>query len=244
MTGVLPARRLLEAVYRAAADAADPRHAMSQMLPSRPKGRTIFIGAGKGSAMMAAAFEDIWDGPLEGVVVVPHGCGFQCSRVEVIEASHPLPDEAGLEAARRLLGVVSDLSEDDLVVAMMSGGGSALLPSPAEGLSLDDEIAANAALLASGALIDAMNTIRKHISTIKGGRLAVSAAPAKMVTIVMSDVPGDNPATVASGPTIADSSSRDDALRLIDTYRIQLPAPVLAHIQSPASPSSGTIRFT
>jgi hydroxypyruvate reductase len=193
------------------------------------------IGAGKGSAQMAAAFEKAWDGPIEGLVVTRYGYAAPCERIEIIEAAHPVPDAAGLEASRRLLDRVAGLTEDDLVVALISGGGSALLPSPAAGLTLADEIAVNEALLASGAPISAMNTIRKHLSGIKGGRLAAAAYPARVVSLVVSDIPGDNPALVASGPTVPDAGSRQDALDFIAAYGMKLPAAVMAHIASPAA---------
>ncbi|MBZ9707045.1 glycerate kinase [Mesorhizobium sp. ESP7-2] len=225
----------LTSIFNAAVAAADPERTIRDHLPARPRGRTIVIGAGKGSAQMAAALEKVWDGPIEGLVVTRYGYGAQCERIEIIEAAHPVPDAAGLEASRRLLEKVQGLTADDLVVALISGGGSALLPSPAAGLTLADEIAVNEALLASGAPIAAMNTIRKHLSTIKGGRLAAAAWPAKVVSLVVSDIPGDNPALVASGPTVPDTGSREDALASISAYGMNLPASVMAHIQSPAA---------
>ena len=184
---------------------------------------------------MAAALEKAWDGPLEGVVVTRYGYAAPCQRIRVIEAAHPVPDEAGLAASRTLLDQVAGLSADDLVIALISGGGSALLPSPPAGLTLADEIAVNQALLASGAPIAAMNTLRKHVSTIKGGRLAAAAYPAKLVSLVVSDIPGDNPALVASGPTIPDGSGRADALAIVEAYRMRLPDAVMAHLNSPAA---------
>ncbi|MER8439322.1 glycerate kinase [Mesorhizobium sp. M1312] len=233
-------------IFNAAVAAADPQRTIRDYLPATPKGRTIVIGAGKGSAQMAAAFEKVWDGPIEGLVVTRYGYGAICQRVEIIEAAHPVPDAAGLEASRRLLEKVQGLTADDLVVALISGGGSALMPSPAEGLTLADEIAVNEALLASGAPIAAMNTIRKHVSTIKGGRLAAAAYPAKVVSLVVSDIPGDNPALVASGPTVPDSGSREDALASITAYDIKLPASVMAYINSPAAdaPRADDPRFS
>lgn len=228
-------KQFLTSIFEAAVAAADPELTIRRHLPEKPKGRTIVIGAGKGSAQMAAAFEKAWEGPLEGVVVTRYGFAAPCKRIKIIEASHPVPDANGLEAAKLLLETVSGLSEDDLVVALVSGGGSALLPSPAGSLTLADEIAVNEALLASGAPISAMNTIRKHISGIKGGRLAAAAYPARVVSLVVSDIPGDNPALVASGPTVPDEASRADALRMIETYRIALSANVMAHINSAAA---------
>ncbi|ESX81524.1 MULTISPECIES: glycerate kinase [unclassified Mesorhizobium] len=232
---ILDPKSFLISIFNAAVAAADPQRTIKNHLPARPKGRTIVIGAGKGSAQMAAAFEKVWDRPIEGLVVTRYGYGAACRRIEIIEAAHPVPDAAGLEASRRLLEKVQGLTADDLVVALISGGGSALLPSPAEGLTLADEIAVNEALLASGAPIAAMNTIRKHLSTIKGGRLAAAAYPAKVVSLVVSDIPGDNPALVASGPTVPDIGSREDALASIAAYGMKLPASVMAHIKSPAA---------
>ncbi|TIN11955.1 glycerate kinase [Mesorhizobium sp.] len=234
MTALDP-KSFLAAIFNAAVAAADPQRTIRDHLPAMPKGRTIVIGAGKGSAQMAAAFEKVWDGPIQGLVVTRYGYGAACQRIEIIEAAHPVPDAAGLEASRRLLEKVQGLTADDLVVALISGGGSALLPAPAEGLSLADEIAVNEALLACGAPIAAMNTIRKHVSTIKGGRLAAAAYPAKLVSLVVSDIPGDNPALVASGPTVPDSGNRQEALASIAAYGMKLPAAVMAHINSPAA---------
>jgi hydroxypyruvate reductase len=228
-------KQFLTAIFDAAVAAADPELTIWKHLPSKPKGRTIVIGAGKGSAQMAAAFERAWDAPIEGLVVTRYGYGAACDRIEVVEAAHPVPDQAGLEAGRRLLEKVSGLSEDDLVVALISGGGSALLPAPPEDLTLADEIAVNEALLASGAPIAAMNTVRKHISRIKGGRLAAAAFPARVVSLVVSDIPGDNPALVASGPTVPDEAGREEALRIVETYGMALPSAVMAHLRSPAA---------
>ncbi|MEZ2328540.1 glycerate kinase [Mesorhizobium sp. RCC_202] len=238
-------KSFLVSIFNAAVAAADPEKTIRNHLPAKPKGRTIVIGAGKGSAQMAAAFEKAWDGPIDGLVVTRYGYAARCERIEIIEAAHPVPDAAGLEASRRLLEKMRGLTADDLVVALISGGGSALLPSPAAGLTLADEIAVNEALLASGAPIAAMNTIRKHVSTIKGGRLAAAAHPARVVSLVVSDIPGDNPALVASGPTIPDIGSREEALASIAAYGMKLPAAVMAHIQSPAAeaPSRDDPRF-
>lgn len=226
---------MLASAFRAAVAAADPLLTIPANLPEKPKGCTVVIGAGKGSAQMAAAFEEAWDGPLSGVVVTRYGYGAPCQRIEVLESAHPVPDAAGLAAGKRLIETISGLSEDDLVVALISGGGSALLPAPAGELTLEDEIAVNRALLSSGAPIAAMNAVRKHVSTIKGGRLAAAAYPARVASLVVSDIPGDNPALVASGPTIPDASTRADALAAIQAYRMDLPAHVLAHIASPAA---------
>jgi len=237
MAGIVepPTRKLLVSIFEAAVAAADPRRTIGDFLPAKPKGRLIVIGAGKGSAQMAAALEAVWDGPLEGLVVTRYGFGAPCRRIEVLEASHPAPDAAGLMAARRLMDRVSGLTADDLVLALICGGGSALLPSPAPGLSLADEIAVNEALLASGAPIGVMNTIRKHVSTIKGGRLALAAFPARVVSLVVSDVPLDDPALVSSGPTLPDASTRIDALRWVQAYGLDLPPAVIVHLGLPAA---------
>ena len=234
-TDDLDARALLVSVFEAAVAAADPERTVAAHLPARPEGRSVVVGAGKGAAQMAAAFEKAWDGPLEGLVVTRYGYGAPTARIEVVEAAHPVPDAAGLEAARRLLDLVTGLSQDDLVVALVCGGGSALLPSPAPGLTLADEIAVNEALLASGAPISAMNTIRKHVSAIKGGRLAAAAWPARVVSLVVSDIPGDDPALVASGPTVPSAGSRQDALAAVEAYGMKLPETVMAHLSSPAA---------
>lgn len=231
----LDPKSLLTSIFNAAVAAANPELTIRSHLPEKPKGRTIVVGAGKGSAQMAAAFEKAWDGPLEGVVVTRYGYAAPCRRIRVLESAHPVPDAAGLEASRTLLNTVRRLTSDDLVVALISGGGSALLPSPPDGLTLADEIAVNEALLASGAPISAMNTVRKHVSTIKGGRLAVAAWPARVVSLVVSDIPGDNPALVASGPTVPDTGSRADALAIVAAYGMKLPEAVTAHLNSPAA---------
>ena len=231
----LDPKAFLTSIFEAAVAAADPELTIRKHLPAKPKGRTVVIGAGKGSAQMAAAFEKVWDGPIEGLIVTRYGYGAPTKQLEVVEAAHPVPDAAGLAAAKRLQEIVSGLSEDDLVVALVCGGGSALLPAPAGSLTLADEIAVNEALLASGAPISAMNTIRKHVSTIKGGRLAAAAWPAKVVSLIVSDIPGDNPALVASGPTVPDAASRADALAAIAAYGMKLPDAVMAHINSQAS---------
>ncbi len=214
---------LLAGLFQAAVSAADPKVCLAPHLPEKPKGRTIVIGAGKGAAQLASAFEDLWGEPAEGVVVTRYGYSGPTKYLPVLEASHPVPDEAGLTASKALASAVEGLTSDDLVVALICGGGSALLPAPPDGLTLEDEMALNSALLKSGAPISAMNTIRKHLSTIKGGRLAARAAPAKVLTLVVSDVPGDDPSEVASGPTVPSASRLSDALSLVDRYKINLP---------------------
>lgn len=216
-------RALLEEMFKAAVAQAQPAAGVARHLPQKPKGRTIVIGAGKASAQMARAFEQVWDGPLTGLVVTRYGYGEACERIEIVEAAHPVPDEAGYLAARRMMETVSGLGPDDLVVALISGGGSALLPLPAPGLTLDDEQAINRALLASGAPISVMNVIRNQFSAIKGGRLAARCAPARVATLVVSDVPGDDPALVASGPTLPLAGTRELARKYASLYRLDLP---------------------
>ncbi|WP_426289803.1 glycerate kinase type-2 family protein (plasmid) [Ensifer adhaerens] len=224
---------LLEKLFAAAVSAADPVIEMAKNLPQPPaSGRTVVIGAGKASAQMAAALERIWPGALSGVVVTRYGFGCPTQSIEVLEASHPVPDVAGLRAAQRLAAAISDLSEDDLVIALVSGGGSALLPAPPIGLTLEDEIELNKILLSSGAPISAMNVVRKHLSTIKGGRLA-ALTKARVVTFLVSDIPGDNPAYIASGPTVPDASTRQDALNVVARYRLDLPGAMIDHLRSP-----------
>lgn len=225
-------RDLLSSLFEAAVEAADPLVRMRAFLPEKPKGKVVVIGAGKGSAHMARAFEQCWDGDFSGVVVTRYGFGVECEKIEIIEASHPVPDEAGSYATKRLFEAVENLKADDLVIALISGGGSALLPAPANGLTMADEVAVNEALLASGLPIRDMNVIRKHISKIKGGRLAAACFPAKVVNLIVSDIPGDNPAYVASGPTVPDSSTRHDALQIIEQYGLKLPDNVMQHLQS------------
>jgi hydroxypyruvate reductase len=216
-------RALLFAMFEAAIAAANPMNCVPPFLPARPKGRTIVVGAGKAAASMARAVEKHWQGPIEGLVVTRYGHGVPCQRIEVVEASHPVPDAAGREAARRMLESVSGLTEDDLVLCLISGGGSSLLTLPAEGVSLEDKQAINRALLASGAGIADMNCVRKHFSRIKGGRLAAACAPARVVSLVISDVPGDDPSVVASGPTVPDPTTCADALAILARYGITEP---------------------
>jgi len=214
---------LLKAMFQAGVEAALPQLCVPAHLPPKPKGRTVIIGAGKASGAMAKALEDVWDGPLEGLVVTRYGYRLPTSRLEVVEAAHPVPDAAGREAAERIFQMVQGLTEDDLVLCLISGGGSALLALPAEGVTLEDKQAMNKALLASGATISEMNTVRKHLSAIKGGRLARAASPAKVVALMISDVPGDDPSIIASGPTVPDPSTNADALAIIEKYGIDVP---------------------
>ena len=223
---------LLKAMFGAAVDAAAPAHCLPPHLPHRPKGRTIVIGAGKAGGAMARAVEDHWQGPLSGLVVTRYGHRLPTSKIEVIEAGHPVPDAAGREAAERILTMVRGLTPDDLVLCLISGGGSALLSLPAPGLTLADKQAVSKALLKSGATIGEMNAVRKHLSAIKGGRLALAAAPARVVALMISDVPGDDPSVIASGPTVADPSSNADAFAILAKYGIDAPAPVLQRLRA------------
>ena len=219
-------RPLLRSLFDAAVAAAQPALCLPPHLPEPPKGRTIVIGAGKASAAMARALEDHWPGPLQGLVVTRYGYEVPCERIEIVQAAHPVPDAAGLAAAERIRVMVSGLTADDLVIALISGGGSSLLVAPAPGLTLADKQAINSALLASGASIGEMNCVRRHLSALKGGRLAAACHPASVVTLLISDVPGDAPSDIASGPTVADASSCADALAIVDRYKIALPAVV------------------
>ena len=222
-------RTLLRQMFDAAVAAAQPGVCVPPHLPRRPRGRLIVIGAGKASAAMARAVETHIDGPLEGLVVTRYGHHVPCERIEIVEAAHPVPDAAGAEAARRILEKVRDLTLEDLVLCLISGGGSALLPAPAPGLTLADKQAVNQALLRSGANISEMNCVRRHLSAIKGGRLAAECHPAKVVTLLISDVPGDDPTDIASGPTVADLTTCADALAILRRYSIDVP-PNVRHV--------------
>jgi len=222
------ARATLRAVFDAGVAAADPRVVLARHLPAPPAGRCVVVGAGKSAAVMAAALEDAWpDAPLEGVVVTRYGHAVPTRRIEVLESSHPVPDANGEAAAHRILVAVRNLGPDDLVIALMSGGASALLPLPAPGLALADKQAVNRALLASGATIAEMNCVRKHLSAIKGGRLAAAAAPARVVTLAISDVPGDDFAIIGSGPTVPDPTTFAQARAILAKYGIT-PSPQVA----------------
>lgn len=218
-------------MFDAAIAAALPDKSLPACLPEPPKGRTVVVGCGKAAASMAKAVEDHWQGELSGLVVTRYEHRVPTRRIEVVEAAHPVPDLAGREAAERILGMVRGLTADDLVLFLASGGGSALLSMPAPGLTLADKQAINKALLRSGANITEMNCVRKHLSAIKGGRLAAACAPAKVVTLAISDIPGDDPAVIASGPTVADATSFADALAILEKYGIREPLPVLNHLR-------------
>jgi glycerate 2-kinase len=241
------AREALTAIFRASIAAADPRHMLAAHLPPRPAGRCVVVGAGKSAAVMAAALEDAWpDVELSGVVVTRYGHSVPTRRLRVIEASHPVPDANSEIGAQKVLEAVQGLGPDDLVIALISGGGSALMALPVEGLTLADKQVVNRALLASGATISEMNAVRKHLSRIKGGRLAAAAAPAKVVTFAISDVPGDDPAVIASGPTVPDPTTFSDARSIIARYGVELPPAVAARLKEEAdeTPKPGQLPHT
>jgi glycerate 2-kinase len=217
---------LMKKMFDAAVNAALPEHIMASFMPVPPKGRTIVIGAGKASAAMAQVFEKLYPHPLHGIVITRYGHAVPCQRIEIVEAAHPVPDEVGIKAAARILELVQGLTADDLVVALISGGGSSLLCLPVDGVSMHEKREVNLALLKSGAPISEMNCVRKHLSKIKGGQLAKAAWPAKLVTLVISDVPGDDLSAVASGPTVADPTSFKQAREIIEKYKIAVPASV------------------
>jgi len=241
-------RALLHGLFDTAVAAVSAAQCLPAFLPEPPRGRTIVIGAGKGAAAMAEAVEQHWKGELSGLVVTryEHGRapGTQ-GRIEVVEASHPVPDEAGQRAAQRMVGLLEGLTKDDLVLCLISGGGSALLAAPAEGLTLADKQTVNRALLKSGASIDEMNCVRKHLSSIKGGRLALACAPARVETLLISDIPGDDPTLIASGPTLPDATTCADALAVIHKYGIEVPEAVRRHLETGAgeTPKPGDARF-
>jgi glycerate 2-kinase len=218
------ARAALRAIFDAAVASAQPAEVLAAHLPEKPKGRCVVVGAGKASAAMAAALDAAWpDVALSGLVVTRYGYKVPAGRIEIVEAAHPVPDAMSETAARRILEVVRGLGPDDLVVALISGGGSALMVAPAGDMTLADKQAVNKALLASGATISEMNAVRKHLSAIKGGRLAQAAAPARVVTLMISDIPGDDPAAIASGPTVADPSTIAEAREIVARYALDLP---------------------
>jgi glycerate 2-kinase len=216
-------RAVLRAMFDAAVRAALPGAVVPPNLPAPPRGRTVVVGAGKASAAMASAVEEHWRAPLEGLVVTRYGHAVPCRQIEIVEAAHPVPDVAGRDAAGRMLEMVKGLGEDDLVLALISGGGSALLSLPAPGLGLEEKQALTEALLRSGADIHEMNCVRKHLSAIKGGRLAAAAAPARVLALLISDVPGDDPAVIASGPTVPDPTTLEDARAVLKKYGIREP---------------------
>ncbi|WP_421477451.1 glycerate kinase type-2 family protein [Agrobacterium tumefaciens] len=220
----LRAKDALNRIFMAAVASADPAKVLQHHLPSPPKGRCVVVGAGKASAAMAAALDKAWaDVNLSGIVVTRYGHAVPAGRIEIIEASHPVPDDMSAEAARRILASVEGLTADDMVIALISGGGSALMVAPAQGMALADKMDVNRALLASGATISEMNAVRKHLSRIKGGRLALAAKPARVVSLLISDVPGDDPSEIASGPTVADPSDINNVREIVSRYALDLP---------------------
>lgn len=228
-----PTETFLRQLFDKAVEVADPMRSLARFLPERPTGRVIVVGAGKASARMAEAVEAAW-GPCEGLVITRYGYGRPCRGIEIVEAAHPVPDENGLKATARMLELLNTAGEDDFVLALISGGASALLVAPAEGVSLAEKRAINSALLASGAPIDKMNTVRKHLSRVKGGQLAAAAYPARMLSLMISDVPGDDPAFIGSGPTVGDASTPDDARAILAQWKIDVPASVRAALAAPS----------
>jgi glycerate 2-kinase len=222
----------LRQLFDKAVEVADPMRSLARFLPERPQGRVIVVGAGKASARMAEAVEAAW-GPCEGLVITRYGYGRPCRGIEIVEAAHPVPDESGLAATARMLELVKTAGEGDFVLALISGGASALLVAPAEGVTLAEKQAVNSALLVSGAPIGKMNTVRKHLSRVKGGQLAAAAYPAQMLALLISDVPGDDPAFIGSGPTVGDASTSDDALAILKQWKIDVPASVRAALAAP-----------
>lgn len=229
------ATRLLREMFDAAVNAASAENTVPAYLPPPPTGRTVVIGAGKAAASMANVVEAHWSGPIDGRVVTRYEHGLDCQSITVVEASHPVPDDAGERAARDILQEVADLGEDDLVICLISGGGSSLLALPAPGISLQDKQQINKALLRSGANISEMNCVRKHLSSIKGGQLAAACAPASIVTLIISDVPGDDPAVVASGPTVPDPSTLAEAKEILSRYAIEITSNVQQHLDDPSN---------
>lgn len=223
--------RLLKRMFEAAVDVAQPALRVPAFLPAPPRGRTVVIGAGKASAAMARAVESHWPGEISGLVVTRYGYRVPCERIEIVEAGHPVPDENGLRAAQRVMSVVAGLTEDDLVICLISGGGSALLPLPADGLTLALKQQINRALLVSGATISEMNCVRRHLSAIKGGRLAAACYPARVVNLIISDVPADAAADVASGPTVPDYTTCADALAVLRRHGVPVPSTVLGLLE-------------
>lgn len=233
----IEARKLLTDMFDAAVRAAQPDCCIEAFLPSPPTGRTIVVGAGKASAAMARALEERWPGKLTGLVVTRYGYGVPCDRIDIVEAAHPVPDEAGINAARDMLRLVSGLTPEDLVICLISGGASSLLPLPLAPMTLEDKREINAALLKSGATIAEMNCVRRHLSAIKGGRLAVACQPAKLLTLAISDIPGDALEDIGSGPTVPDSSTCEDALAVVKRYGIPLPDVAVALLTEGAGES-------
>jgi len=227
-----PPRELLHRLFLAAIESAQPALRVPRHLPAPARGRTIVVGAGKAAAAMARAVEQAWPQPLSGLVVTRYGYAVPCERIEIVQAAHPLPDTAGLDAAQRILAMVRGLRADDLVLCLISGGGSALLPAPLAPVTLAHKQAVHRAMLRSGASISEVNCVRRHLSAVKGGKLAAACHPARVVTLAISDVPGDHPADIASGPTVADPTTCADALAILERYRIPAPEEVLEVLRS------------
>jgi hydroxypyruvate reductase len=226
-------RDFLKRLFDRAVEVADPMRSLAAFLPPKPRGRVLVVGAGKASARMAEAVEAAW-GPCEGLVITRYGYGRPCQAVEIVEAAHPVPDAAGLQATARMLDMVREASDEDFVLALISGGASALLVQPVDDVTLEEKQAVNQALLASGAPIDRMNTVRKHLSRVKGGQLAAAAYPARMLALLMSDVPGDDPAFIGSGPTVGDLSTPEDARAALERWKVDVPASVERALQGPS----------
>lgn len=247
MSTIQNPRQFLLDLFSCAVSSVSAAKCLPSYLPQpAPGGRTLVIGAGKGAAAMAKAVEDHWQGEISGLVVTRYGHGADCKKIEVVEAAHPVPDEAGRAAAGRIMQLVQGLTDKDLVLCLISGGGSALLALPAEGITLEQKQAINRALLRSGATISEMNCVRKHLSAIKGGRLGLACSPARVVTLLISDVPGDDPGVIASGPTLPDPTTCADSLAILTKYGIEIPENVRQHLASGAgeTPKPGDPRFT
>lgn len=219
MTANAEHRDFLCRLFRTAIDIADPMRVIPSQLPPKPEGRVVVVGAGKASARMAEAVESVW-GPCEGIVITRYGYARPCEGIRIVEAAHPVPDQAGADATQEILDLLETLGEDDFVLALISGGASALLSAPAGRITLTEKQQINAALLASGASIDQMNVLRKHISRVKGGQLAAATYPARMLALMISDVPGDDPAMIGSGPTVPDDSSSVEAMAILERWRL------------------------
>ena len=239
-------RVFLRSLFESAVTAADPHRVLPSFLPAVPRGRTVVVGAGKAAGAMAQALEQHWTGALGGVVVTRYGHKVPTRFIEVLEAAHPVPDEAGQRASQRILEAVQGLTADDLVICLISGGGSALLAAPAPGLTLADKQTMNRSLLRSGATITEMNCVRKHLSSLKGGRLALACYPAQVVTLLISDVPGDDPTVIASGPTVADPTTFAEARAIVEKYGLQDQARAYAHLCAAReeTPKPGDLRLT
>ena len=246
MTRNTPPKEFLKALFDTAVAAALPDTCLAAHLPSKPAGRTFVVGAGKAAASMAVDIERHWDGPLQGIVVTRYGHGARCKRIEVIEAAHPVPDQAAHRAAQRIVDLVSSLGADDLLIVLISGGGSSLLSLPAAGILLDEKRTITKALLRSGATIAEINCVRKHLSAIKGGWLAARAYPAHIVTLAISDVPGDDISTIASGPTVPDQTTLADARQVLARYQIDVSEAVHARLidQNNETPKAGNAIFS